>query len=577
MNGKQVEVKEGTSILEAARLVNMNIPTLCKHPALEAGSGCGICIVKVKGIGKMIRACSTRVENNMDITTHDPEIVGVRRTVLELIMSNHPKDCLTCARNKNCELQRLCADFGIREEYFPSILGRHTYKHDDTTKTIVIDGTKCITCGRCVNVCQNHQNVWALSFQKRGIETALSPAGEITLNESPCVKCGQCSNHCPVGAIVEYDETQKVWDALNNKDKYCVAQIAPAVRVAIGEAFGYPVGTNLTGKLMSALKKLGFKAVFDTNMGADMTIIEEGSEFVKKFKAKDNLPLITSCCPAWVDYLEKFHPNMIGNFSSCKSPHEIVGVLAKTYYAQKNNIDPAKIIMVSVMPCTAKKYEISRSQEMFSSGHQDVDVSLTTRELARMIKQSGIDFKNIEDDAGDSVLGAYTGAGTIFGATGGVMEAALRTAYQLITNKELSKVEFKQVRGLKGIKDAVIDIEGTKVRVAIAHGLANVDALLKEIEAKRGKGEPPPYDFVEVMACEGGCVGGGGQPYGVTNELRKKRAAGLYKDDEAHKVRCSHLSPAVQTVYKEFVGAPLGEKAHKLFHNHYHKRKTYNK
>jgi len=579
INGKEIKVPVGTSILDAAKQVNINIPALCKHPDLEAGAGCGICVVKVgSGNGKMLRACCTDVEEGMNIVTHDPEIVRVRRNVLELILSNHPKDCLICARNNDCELQRLSAEFGIREAYYPLIVGRKRHKFDNTTKTIVIEGSKCILCGRCVNVCQKHQNVWALSFLGRGIDTVLSPAGEIGLNDSPCVKCGQCSNHCPVGSIVEYDETQKVWEALNDKDKYCVAQIAPAVRVSVGEAFGYPLGTNLTGKLVSGLKKLGFKAVFDTNMGADMTIIEEANEFVKKFTtAKDTLPLITSCCPAWVDYLEKFHPDMIGNFSSCKSPHEIVGVLAKTYYAKKNNIDPSKIVMVSIMPCTAKKYEISRSQEMFSSGQQDVDVSLTTRELARMIKQSGIDFKNIEDAEGDDVLGVYSGAGTIFGATGGVMEAALRTAYHLVTKKELppSKIEFKQVRGLKGIKDAEIDIDGTKVRVAIAHGLANVDKLLKQIEAARAAGQPSPYDFVEVMACEGGCVGGGGQPYGVTNELRKKRAAGLYKDDEGQKVRCSHLSPAVQTVYKEFVGEPLGETAHKLFHNHYHKRKTY--
>lgn len=575
INGKTVEVKEGTSILDAAKMVNVNIPTLCKHPDLEATGGCGLCIVKVKGANKMLRACTTEVADNMEIITHDPEIVGVRRSVLELIMSNHPKDCLICARNQNCELQKLCADFGVREEYFPSIVNRQPHKCDDTTKTIVIDTSKCILCGRCINVCQKHQNVWALSFLGRGIKTSLSPAGEIELNESPCVKCGQCSNHCPVGAIVEHDDTQTVWDALMDPDKYCVAQIAPAVRVAIGEAFGHPVGSNLTGKLVSALYDLGFKAVFDTNTGADLTIMEEASEFKHRFTTGGTLPLITSCCPAWVDFLEKNHGDMLDNFSSAKSPHEFVGVLAKTYYAQKHNIDPKKIYMVSIMPCTAKKYEISRSEDMFSSGLQDVDVSLTTRELARMIKQSGIDFNKIPERKGDDILADYTGAGTIFGATGGVMEAALRTAHYLVTGKEAASVDFKKVRGLKGIKEATIDVGDIKVKVAIAHGLANVDSLLKEVKKAKAEGKEPPYHFIEVMACEGGCVGGGGQPYGVTDELRKARAKGLYNEDANMELRCSHHNPAVKKLYKEFIGEPLGEKAHHLFHNHYKARKTY--
>ncbi|WP_428897790.1 NADH-quinone oxidoreductase subunit G [Parelusimicrobium proximum] len=576
INGKEVEVKEGTSILDAARLVNINIPVLCKHPDLEASAGCGICIVKVKGSAKMLRACCTNVSDGMEITTHDPEIVGVRRTVLELILSNHPKDCLICARNNDCELQRLSADFGIREAYFPSIVGEREHKHDDSTKTICIDGSKCVLCGRCVNVCQQHQNVWALSFLKRGIETQLSPAGEIELNESPCVKCGQCSNHCPVGAIVEYDDTQRVWDALSSKDMYTVVQIAPAVRVAIGEAFGYPIGTNLTKKLVAALKKLGFKAVFDTNMGADVTIMEEASEFVRRFtKEPETLPLITSCCPAWVDYMEKFHTDTIGNFSSCKSPHEIVGVLSKTYYAKKHEIDPSKMFMVSIMPCTAKKYEISRGDDMFSSGYQDIDISLTTRELVRMIKQAGIDFRNLADEDEDSVLGHYTGAGTIFGATGGVMEAALRTANFFITGENLKKIDIQPVRGLQGIKTAELEIKGHKIKIAVAHGLANVDTIMEEVKAAKAAGQEPPYHFIEVMACEGGCVGGGGQPYGVTNELRAARAAGLYSEDAGMKERFSHESPAVKVIYEEFADAPDSKKAHKYFHNKYKARPTY--
>jgi NADH-quinone oxidoreductase subunit G len=496
--------------------------------------------------------------------------------VLELILSNHPKDCLICARNKNCELQQLAADFGIRQSYFPSIVERKDHKHDDSTKSIVIEGSKCILCGRCINVCQKHQNVWALSFLSRGINTKLSPAGEIQLNESPCVKCGQCSNHCPVGALVEYDETQKVWQGLQDEDKYPVVQIAPAVRVAIGEAFGYPIGTNLTKKLYAALKKLGFKAVFDTNFSADVTIMEEAGEFIERLtKHPEKLPLITSCCPAWVDFLEKYRSDMVDNFSSCKSPQEIMGVLSKTYFAKKENIDPARIFMVSIMPCTAKKYELSRGDDMFSSGYQDIDVSLTTRELARMIKQAGIDFEKLDGEEADSVLGHYTGAGTIFGATGGVMEAAVRTAYYSVTGKEMSNIELKEVRGLKGIKDAELDVAGNKIRIAVAHGLANVDRIVKDVGEAQAEGKEIPYHFIEVMACEGGCVGGGGQPYGVTNALRKKRAAGLYEDDRQQKERCSHLNEQVQRIYKEFAQAPNSEIAHKYFHNHYKKRKAY--
>lgn len=576
INGKQIEVAKGATILEAARQVQVNIPVLCKHPDLEAGSGCGICIVKVKGLNKMIRACSSVVEDGMEITTHDPEIVGVRRTVLELILSNHPKDCLICARNRDCELQKLAAEFGIRDSSFPSIVDRKEHKYDDTTKTIVIDGSKCILCGRCINVCQNHQNVWALSFLKRGVNTLLSPAGEIQLNESPCVKCGQCSNHCPVGAIVEYDQTQEVWAGLQNQDKYPVVQIAPAVRVAIGEAFGYPVGTNLTKKLYAALKKLGFKAVFDTNFAADVTIMEEAGEFVEKLtKTPEKLPLITSCCPAWVDFLEKYHGDMVDNFSTCKSPQEMMGVLSKTYFAKKQNIDPAKIFMVSIMPCTAKKYEISRCEDMFSSGYQDIDVSITTRELARMIKQAGIDFHNLQDEEADSVLGHYSGAGTIFGATGGVMEAAVRTAYHNVTGKEMPDFDLKAVRGLKGIKHAELDVAGNKIRIAVAHGLANVEHIINEVAKAKKEGKEMPYHFIEVMACEGGCVGGGGQPYGVTNELRKKRAEGLYKEDKGLPQRCSHQNEQVQKIYREFAGAPNSKIAHKYFHNRYIKRKPY--
>ena len=569
-----VEVAEGTTILEAAKSVQMDIPSLCKHMDLEPSAACGLCVVKIKGQTKMLRACCTAVQPGMEIITSDPEIVKVRRTVLDLILSNHPDDCLRCARNNDCELQSRAADFGIRRPAFPKKL--RELPIDDSTKTIVLDPQKCILCGRCVNVCQFHQNVWALSFINRGMNTHISPAGEIALAESPCVRCGQCSNHCPTGAITEYDETEKVWSMLSDPDTFCVAQIAPAVRVAIGEAFGLPVGTNMTKKLTAVLRRLGFKAVFDTSLGADITIMEEASEFIKRYTdPKATLPLITSCCPAWVDYMEKYYPDMIAHFSSCKSPHEIIGVLAKTYYAEQHKLAPAKMKVVSIMPCTAKKYEISRTEEMFASGNQDIDVSLTTRELAKMIKQVGIEFDKLPDDEMNGMMEEYTGAGVIFGNTGGVMEAALRTAHFFITGKELANVEIQPVRGLKGIKEGEIDVEGKKVRIAVAHGLRNVGYLLDQVRKAKEEGKEPPYHFIEVMACEGGCIGGGGQPYGVTDALRRKRAEGLYADDRAKKLRCSHNNPSVAKIYDEFLGKPLGEKSHHLLHTEYKARKVY--
>jgi len=576
IDGNTVTVPEGTSILEAAHKVQIKIPTLCKHPDLPPTASCGICIVKVKGANKMLRACCTPLEDDMDITTHDPEIVSVRRSVIELILSKHPNECLTCGRNQNCELQKLASDFGIRTESFPQFLPN--IPPDATTGAIVLEPRKCILCGRCIQVCQKMQNVWALSILERGVDTRISPAGDISLADSPCVHCGQCSAHCPTGAIVEYDETDKVWSALADEKKFCTVEIAPAVRVALGEAFGMPLGENVTGKIYAALRRMGFKAVFDTNFGADMTIVEEASEFVERFAhGKGELPLITSCCPAWVDFMEKFHSDMIEHFSSCKSPHQILGVLSKTYYAEKKRIDPSTMYLVSIMPCTAKKYEIKRSEEMAASGFQDVDVSITTRELARMIKQAGIDFNNLPDEEPDHIMGDYSGAGTLFGATGGVMEAALRTAYDYITGGKLKNVEFENVRGLAGVKEGTIRVGEFNVKVAVAHGLSNVEFVLNKVsEAKKNKTEMP-YHFIEVMACPGGCVGGGGQPYGVTDELRSKRAAGLYKDDEQHTIRYSHENPYVKKVYEEFIGAPLGEKSKKLFHVKYKARPEYRK
>jgi len=524
----------------------------------------------------MIRACCTPLEQGMEITTHDDDIVEVRRATLELILSNHPMACLSCGRNGECELQRLAADFNITQETIKRYV--KDVPADRSTNSIVIDFTKCIKCGRCIQVCQERQNVWALSFLERGINTRMAPAGDISLADSPCVKCGQCSAYCPTGAIVEKDETATVWKALHEPSRVCVVQIAPSVRVTIGEAFGLPPGTNLTAKLYSALRRLGFKAVFDTNFSADLTIVEEASEFVERFvHHRGELPLITSCCPAWTDFMEKNHYDFIDNFSTAKSPQQMLGTLAKTYYAQTAGIDPAKLYMVSIMPCTAKKYELSRTDEMHASGFDDVDVVLTTRELARMLKQSGVDFLNLPDGQADSLLGEYTGAGTIFGATGGVMEAAIRTAHHYVTGKNLGRVDLEAVRGLAGIKEGVVNIEGTEIRVAVAHGLAHVETVLERVREARREGKPTPYHFIEVMACPGGCIGGGGQPYGVDDGRRHQRMAGLYTDDRDKTLRYSHENPEILRLYRDFLGKPLGTRAHELLHTRYTARPLYRK
>ncbi|MCL2672842.1 MAG: [FeFe] hydrogenase, group A [Alphaproteobacteria bacterium] len=575
IDGVEVKVSEGTSILAACKSIQVNVPTLCWHPDLCATGACGICLVKVKGKAAMIRACCVPLEQGMEVTTRDPELVKARRTVVELILSKHPNECLTCSRNGSCELQSLAADFGIEHNPYPQV--RFEYERDESTKAVVLDQAKCVMCGRCVDVCQNMQNVWALCFMKRSIHTQMSPPGGIKLEESPCIKCGQCSAHCPVGAIVEYDQTQEVLGQLVDPDLYCVVQIAPAVRVAIGEAFGNAPGNIDTGKLYAALRRLGFKGVFDTNFGADVTIMEEATEFVQRFRdGQGKLPLITSCCPAWVDFMEKYYPDMIGHFSTCKSPHAIVGTLAKTYWAQKNGIDPAKIRMVSIMPCTAKKYEIRRHEkDMYASGYQDVDISLTTRELARMIKQAGIAFNELPDETPDALLGEYTGAGTIFGRTGGVMEAALRTAHFMLTGENPGSADIKQTQGTKGIRSFELDVKGTKIRIGIAHGTGNVEALLKEVEQAAQKGEEPPYHFIEVMACMGGCAGGGGQPRGVTSSIRIDRGKGLNKDDKQSKTRFSHENEAVKKLYDEFLEHPCSQKAHELLHTSYSAKQTY--
>ncbi len=575
LNGIAVEGDAGATILDVAITAGIRIPTLCKHPDLDATAACGICAVKVDGLASTVRACTTPIEQGMRVTTHDPELVRIRRSVLELILSAHPNECLTCGRNGTCELQALAEEFGIRSEILPSVCVERD--SDSSTGCVVLDSRKCIKCGRCLSMCQDTQDVWALSFMERGLQTRIAPAGDISLAESPCVHCGQCSAHCPVGAILEYDQTEEVWEALRDPARHCIAQIAPSVRVSLGEAFGYPPGTNLSGQLYSALRRMGFKTVFDTNFGADVTIMEEASELAYRLKMHpDQLPLITTCCPSWVDFMEKFHGDMIEFFSTCKSPHAILGTLAKTYYAEKAGIDPDSIYMVSIMPCTAKKYEITREDAMFASGRQDVDVSLTTRELIRMVRQAGVAFTELSFlETADSPLGEYSGAGVIFGASGGVMEAALRSAHYFLTGEDLADPEFKSLRGLEGIKEYEARIGGRTLRVAVAHGLGNVQEVLERVRVAKRKGTRMPYDCIEVMACPGGCIGGGGQAWAVSDEIRRSRAEGLHHEDQVQEIRTSHGNPSIRRLYEEFLGAPLSEKSRKLLHTRYRPRAEY--
>ena len=574
INGKSIQVPEGTTILAAAKMANVKIPSLCYNSDLPAWSSCGICVVRMEGTPRMVRACCTKVTEGMGVITHDPEIVKARRTVLELILSNHPDECLTCTRNTNCELQSLAAEFGLRQiRYDHYIIDRPL---DNSNDAIVFDRNKCINCGRCVEVCQEMQRVNAIEYQGRGGKTVIGPAALAPLADSPCVRCGQCAAHCPVGAIYEAHSNRKVWDKLADASLTPVVQIAPSVRVALGEEFGLNPGDISTKKIYTALRRIGFKYVFDTNFSADLTIMEEGTELVGRLlKGKSEIPLFTSCCPAWVDYAEKNCHDLLPNLSTAKSPQQMMGALIKTYWAQKAGIDPAKIYSVSIMPCTAKKYECKRDESMSASGFQDVDTVLTTRELARFIRQSGIDFNLLEDGEADNPLGPYTGAGTIFGATGGVMEAALRTAYAVLTGKELGDIEYKPARGLDNVKESKIEIAGKEIRVAVVHQLGNVEKVIEKIrEAKASKAEPP-YHFIEVMACRGGCVSGGGQPYGATDEIRALRAAGLYADDAGSAIRVSHKNPSVLAAYSDFLKEPNSEKAHHLLHTHYVQRELY--
>ena len=567
INGKATSVAKNTKVLHACAKAGYPVPHLCYHEDLPAFGNCGVCMVEING--RALRACSTPCEEGMQIKTTGKKLLDLRRDALEIILSNHPNNCPECVKNGRCELQDLSQELAIRHMNLKKV--RRKYKgRDESSPSITLDPSYCINCGRCTYVCCEIQDVHALESSERGFNTYVGPTFNRPLEESECVKCGQCSAHCPVAAIYEVDDSDPVWKALDDPDMVLVAQEAPAVRVALGEEFGYKPGTNVVGKMYTALREMGFHYVFDTNFGADLTIMEEASEFVEIFtKHPDHFPLITTCCPSWVDYLEKFHADLIPHFSSSKSPHQMVGTMVKTYWAEKMKIDPTKIFLVSVMPCTAKKYEIERMEDMYASGHKDVDLTITTRELARMLKTRGIDLAKLPDGQADNPLGEYSGAGTIFGATGGVMEAALRTAYYLATGTELPDPRIEFVRGGLGIKKGKINILGTEVRIGVASGLGNVNKLMEEIRSAKAKGDEPPYHFVEVMACRGGCVGGGGQPYRSTNRVRVARAKGLYKEDEGMTHRESHNNPSITKLYKDYLGKPNSAKARKLLHTSY--------
>lgn len=561
-----VEVEAGTTILKAAEKAGIHIPTLCYLEGINEIGACRVCVVEVEGARNLMASCVAPVADGMVVKTNSPRVRMARRLNVELLLSNHKMECPTCIRNLNCELQSLAQELGIRQIRFEG--KKSEYPIDDSTPAIIREPDKCILCRRCVAVCEKVQGVKAIAPMGRGFDTVIAPAFQDKLLDIACVECGQCTLVCPVGALYEKDYTNEVWAALADPEKFVVVQTAPATRVSIGQEFGLPPGSINTGQMVAALRRLGFDRVFDTDFSADLTIMEEGSEFIERFTKGGPLPLITSCSPGWIKFMEHFYPEFIPNVSTCKSPQQMFGAVAKTFYAQKAGIDPAKMVVVSIMPCTAKKFECQRP-EMRDSGYQDVDYVLTTRELARMIREAGIDFRNLPEEQYDDPLGESTGAAVIFGATGGVMEAALRTAYELITGKTLPSLDFYDVRGLKGIKEATVDIEGTKVRVAVAHSLGHARQLLERVKA----GEQ--YHFIEIMCCPGGCIGGGGQPIPTNTEIREQRIKGIYQADVEMPIRKSHENPSIQALYREFLGKPLSEKSHHLLHTHYTPRGKY--
>ncbi|MBP9002210.1 MAG: [FeFe] hydrogenase, group A [Candidatus Hydrogenedentes bacterium] len=579
INGRAFDAEPGMTILQAARAAGVDVPTLCYLEGVQCIGACRVCVVEVEGARNLVASCSTPVAPGMKIHTHSKRVREARRTVVELLLSEHDGDCATCARSEDCELQTLAHQLGIKTNRYE---GERTKKLVDfSTPALVRDSGKCIKCRRCVSVCDELQGVGALFPQGRGFDTVIGPAFARALDTTPCAQCGQCAAVCPVGAITEQSHIDRVWDAIDDPNLFVVVQTAPAIRAALGECFGCEPGTLVTGKMTAALRRLGFDAVFDTNFTADLTIIEEGMELLTRLrkaladKAPVALPMFTSCSPGWIKFCEHYHPDFLPNLSTCKSPQQMFGALAKTYYAKKIGRKPEEIFCVSIMPCTAKKFECQRP-EMHDSGVQDVDAVLTTRELGDMIKAAGIDFMSLPDEEMDAPMGLSSGAADIFANTGGVMEAALRTVYELVTGRELpmENLHVTPVMGLKGIKEAALTfenvkpewsfLEGVTAKVAVAHTLGNADRLIRKIRSGEAQ-----YHFVEVMTCPGGCIGGGGQPRFCTDEVRKARISAIYKEDEGKPIRKSHDNPAIKQIYEEFLGAPLGEVSHHLLHTAY--------
>ena len=572
IDGIEVKAPKGTTVLEAARKVGIDIPTLCFLKEINEVGDCRICIVEIEGRRGFATSCVQTIEEGMVVHTNTKEVQDARRIVLDLILSNHVKECLTCSRSGNCELQNLCEKFNIQTIEYEGEMTKHEI--DDKSPSIVRDFNKCILCRRCVSTCKKVQEIGAIDCTGRGFESCVSTTYDNSLNEVDCTFCGQCIESCPTGALHEKENINDVILKLKDPDVYTVVQTAPAVRVALGEEFGFPIGTNVKGKMVTSLRRLGFDKVFDTNTGADFTIMEEANEFVERFTKNECLPMITSCSPGWVRFAEKNYGDLLNHLSSCKSPHQMFGAVIKSYFAEKYGIDKNKICVVSIMPCVAKKYEATRP-EMEVDGVRDVDYVLTTRELARLIKQENIDFNTLEDSNFDDPMGEASGAGAIFGTTGGVMEAAIRTAVDTLENKSIDRLEYHEVRGEKGIKETSLNINGTEIRIAVASGLANARKLMDQI--RRGES---PYHFIEIMACPGGCVTGGGQPIKSSKiraevDVRKLRADALYDIDEKSTVRKSHENPAIKEIYGSYLQKPGSELAEKLLHTHYTPKEKY--